>query len=261
LAGTAPLAYAINAYGWRETIWGLSIAALFVALALFIVLKDPPRSDDQATQEGNLLSLLTDRNLLLLFPLMLMSYAPAAGLRGLWVGPYFENVFGLGQVEIGRVTMAMAIAMILGSFAYGLVERVLGSKKLVIIIGNLCVVLSCLALWFIPGESWRLSLVLFTVIGFFGMSYPAMMAHGQMFLPRHLTGRGMTLLNLLGIGGVGLMQFVTSAMARAVPVQESLASEFYGSVFLLFGMSLLVGCVIYGFTIERKVEYLDTQTD
>lgn len=261
LAGTAPLAYSINAYGWRETIWGLSIAALVVAAALSIVLKDPPRTEEEASKDGNLFSLLTDRNLLLLFPLMLMNYAPAAGLRGLWVGPYFENVFGLGQIEIGRVTMAMAVAMILGSFTYGPIERVLGSKKLVIMIGNLCVVLLCLALWFLPDESWKLSLVLFIAIGFFGVSYPAMMAHGQMFLPRHLTGRGMTLLNLLGIGGVGLMQFVTSAMARAVPVQESITPEFYGSLFLLFGLSLLVGCAIYGFSTERKVEHLDTQTD
>lgn len=254
LAGAAPLAYAVEYYGWRETMWGLAVAALVVATALWIFLRDPPQEANEKTQPGNLFSLLRNRNLLLLFPLMLVNYAPAAGIRGLWAGPYFEDVFGLDQIGIGRATLMMAIAMILGSFAYGPGERLLGSKKRIILTGNLCGAVLCITLWLFPGQSWLTSAILFAAIGFFGASFPAIMAHGQMFLPRHLTGRGITLLNLFGIGGVGLMQFLTSAMAHSAGAQASVTPEFYGNLFLLFGLSLLLGCLIYAFSAEIKVE-------
>lgn len=92
LAGSAPLAWAIDAYGWRETMWGLAIAATLVAFSLLVVLRDPPRDEAEASGEGSLLTLMLSPSLLLLFPLMLVNYAPAAGIRGLWAGPYLEDL-------------------------------------------------------------------------------------------------------------------------------------------------------------------------
>ncbi len=252
LAGSAPLAMAVETYGWRETMWGLAAAALVVALALLLVLRDPPRDEDEAEQGGNLLSLVMNPSLLLIFPLMLVNYAPAAGIRGLWAGPYLEDVYGLDQIGIGRATLMMAIAMALGSFAYGPMERFVGSKKKVVLGGNLIGAACCLVLWAYPDTSWLTAAILFTAIGFFGTSFPVIMAHGQLFLPRHLTGRGITLLNLFGIGGVGLMQFVTSAIARSVPTEQSSIPEFYSGLFLLFAISLLLGCLIYLFSTEKR---------
>jgi hypothetical protein len=95
-----------------------------------------------------------------------------------------------------------------------------------------------------------LAAVLITAIGFLGTSFPVLMAHGQLFLPRHLTGRGITLLNLFGIGGVGLMQFITSAMARTASPEALAGPGFYADLFLLFGVCLLVGSGIY--TLSRE---------
>jgi len=136
LAGSAPLAWAIDAFGWRETMWGLAIAATLVAFSLLLVLRDPPRDEAEASGEGSLLTLMLSPSLLLLFPLMLVNYAPAAGIRGLWAGPYLEDVFGMDQAGIGNVTVFMALALAAGSFAYGPLERMVGSKKKVILVAN-----------------------------------------------------------------------------------------------------------------------------
>lgn len=253
LAGSAPLAWAVGAYGWRGTMWGLTGAALVVALALLLVLRDPPKDEGEHQAEGNLFSLILNRDLLFLFPLMLVNYTAAMGIRGLWAGPYLETVFALDQTGIGTVTLFMAIAMAVGSFAYGPMERVFGSKKRVVLTGNVLGAVLCLALWLMPDRSLLLAAVLITAIGFLGTSFPVMMAHGQLFLPRHLTGRGITLLNLFGIGGVGLMQFVTSAMARSASPEALAGSEFYAGLFLLFGVCLLAGSGIYAFSREPKV--------
>jgi len=251
LAGASPLAYAVEVFGWRETMWVLALAALLVAGALLLLLRDPPREEGEAQETGNLLSLLTNRQLLLIIPLMIVLYAPTAAIRGLWAGPYFGSVFGMDQIGIGRVTLMMGIAMALGSFAYGPAERLVGSKKKIIMAGNLISAFLCLALWAFPAAGWLISAILITAIGFFGASFPVLMAHGQLFMPRHLTGRGMTLLNMFGIGGVGLMQLTTSALARAAGPDVNATPQFFSNLFLLFAVSVLVGCAIYAFSTEN----------
>lgn len=254
LAGAAPLAYVVELWGWRQAMWGLAAIALTIAIVLFLVLRDPIRDPEEQQQKGSLLDLLGNRKLLLIFPLMLMCYAPAAGLRGLWAGPYFRDMFNLDQIDLGQVTLVMAGAMALGAFAYGPAERLFGSKKRVILSGNLLVGAGCLTLWAFPQSSWLVSAGLFTAIGFFGASFPALMAHGQLFLPRHLTGRGMTLLNLFGIGGVALMQFITSAMANRLGTNQTATPDFYSQIFLLFAVGTLAGCAVYLFSSETRTD-------
>ena len=251
LASSAPLAFAVNAIGWRQTMWGLAIAALAVAAAIALFVRDPERTPEEAGQGGNLLSLLTNRNVLLLVPFMLVNYAPAAALRGLWAGPYFEDVFAMDASGIGRVTLIMALAMAVGSFLYGPLERLAGSKKRIIMAGGTLSALSLLALWALPAQSSLGSAALFTAVGLTGVSFPVIMAHGQLFIPRNLTGRGITLLNLFGIGGVGAMQFVTSAMAERA-ADAATTPEFYGSLFLLFAILVAVGLSFYAFVAEPK---------
>jgi MFS family permease len=251
LAGSAPLAWAVAAFGWRATMWGLAVAALLIAAALLAVLRDPPRTDDEAAAQGSVFSLFKDRNLLFIFPMMLVNYAAASGIRGLWAGPYLVDVFAMDSAGIGNVTLVMASAMAAGNFAYGPLERWVGSKKKVILTANLIGAGLCLILWALPDTSWMLSAVLFTGIGFFGATYAVIIAHGQLFLPKHLTGRGITLLNLFGIGGVGLTQLATSAMAKTGTPEYAATPAFYSDLFLVFALFLLAGCLVYAFSTER----------
>ncbi len=259
LVASAPLAWAVDNFGWRQSMWGLAVAALIVAAALLTVLRDPEREEHESSAPGSLLSLVTNRDLIVLFPLMLVNYAPAAGLRGLWAGPYFRDVFGLDQTGIGNATLMMAIAMALGNFAYGPAERLLGSKKKVVLGGNLLGAALLLGLWAMPDAGQLTSVILFTAIGFFFASFPAIMAHGQMFMPRHLTGRGITLLNLFGVGGVALMQFLTGLMAKTLPAGQPAPPAFYGNIFLLFAVTVLIGCAIYAFSRETYVTLVDAR--
>ena len=60
----------------------------------------------------------------------------------------------------------------------------------------------------VSNDTW-VTIALLAGVGFFGASFPMVMAHGRAFLPPHLTGRGVSLINLFGIGGAGLMQIIT----------------------------------------------------
>ena len=75
------------------------------------------------------------------------------------------------------------------------------------------------------------------------------MAHGRSFFPPHLLGRGVTLMNLFGIGGVGVLQTVSGRVFRAAPATTPEAP--YQAIFLMFGLLLLAGCAIYLFSRDR----------
>ncbi len=249
IAGAWPLAFAAETFGWRQTVGALAVVTLAVALALARFVQDPPALAARAEGRGSLLDVLRIRALWLILPLMFVNYVPAAGLRGLWAGPFFADVYGADAQIIGWVTLAMALAMVAGSFAYGPLDRVFGTRKGVVLVGNLLGAACMMVLWAFPlAGIWQATLLL-AAIGFFGASFPMMVAHGRSFIPPHLLGRGVTLLNLFGIGGVGVMQAISSRVHGAVaPVPPEAPFQ---AIFLLFGLSLLVGCVIYVFAQDR----------
>ena len=84
-------------------------------------------------------------------------------------------------------------------------------------------------------------------IGFFGSSFAVIIGHGRDFIPAHLTGRGVTLLNLFGIGGAGLLQASSGRLFTIYSSEQSIVFG-YQSIFLFFGLFLLLGCLIYLFS-------------
>ncbi len=91
-----------------------------------------------------------------------------------------------------------------------------------------------------------LSVALLAVVGFLGGYFPVIIAHGRAFIPAHLVGRGVTLMNLFGIGGVGLMQFVTGRLHTSLTGGAVTAP--YGVIFGFLALTLLIGTVLYLFS-------------
>lgn len=250
LASSAPMAWAVDALGWRETMVGLAVVTLVVSAALWVFVKDPPKSQSEAPK-GSVLDLLKVKALWLIFPMMFVNYAPAAGLRGLWIGPYGTQEFGATTSMIGTMTLVMGLAMIAGNFAYGPMDRLLGTRKWVVFGGNAIGAIGCFALFMLPaGSSIWMATVLLAVVGFSGASFPVVIAHARPFFPEHLTGRGVTLLNLFGIGGVGVMQLVTG---RMVDYWQSTKFEdqAFQLLFGFYGVLICCGLALYAFSTDR----------
>ncbi|KPP93161.1 MAG: Arabinose efflux permease [Rhodobacteraceae bacterium HLUCCA08] len=248
LASSAPLAWAAGALGWRGTMWALAGLTLAIAALLWLTVQNPPRV--QTARRGSVLDLLRIPALWLILPMMLVNYAPAAGLRGLWAGPYADQVFGADAAMIGRVTLVMGIAMIAGNLIYGPLDRLLGTRKWTVFGGNMLVVAACLALWALPGQSLVLSTLLLAAVGFFGASFPVLIAHGRAFFPDHLAGRGVTLMNLFGIAGVGIMQIVSGRLYRAVDAGGDPTAPFTG-IFAVYAGLVAAGLILYAFARDR----------
>lgn len=241
LVASYPTALAVDLIGWRGTLVGLAAIAVAVAAGIWLTVRDPEKVVSE--HKGSVLDLLKMPALWLIFPLMLVAYAPSAALRGLWIGPYLNDLYGLSTQAVGLASLVMGAAMIAGTFAYGPLDRVLGSRKRVVLGGNLLGGAALGGLMLTTGGPVWLPVAMMALVGFFGASFPVIMAHGRAFVPPHLAGRGVTLLNLFGIGGVGIMQFATgrihATMAGSDPSLPYLAISGF------FLLSLGLGCAIY----------------
>ena len=254
IGASLPLSWAVEAWGWRGTVWGLAAITLTAAVAIYALVRDPARVEGGA--KGSLLDLL---KMPALWPVLLMMaacYAPPAGIRGLWAGPWYADVFGADAARIGLVTLVMGLAMVAGNFAYGPLDRLLGTRKWLVFGGN-ALMLACLIGLYanVATDSW-MTVALLAGVGFFGASFPMVMAHGRAFLPPHLTGRGVTLINLFGIGGAGVMQIITGRIHTALTPAEGLANSApaytpYAALFLFYAALVTVGLVIYLMSRDR----------
>lgn len=250
LAASLPTAYAAELLGWRGMMWAMAALSVAVALLIYLAVRDPQKPETHESAKGSVLDLLRIPALWLIFPLMLVNYAPSGGLRGLWAGPFLRDVHGMSANGIGQVTLVMGIAMIVGNFAYGPLDRVFGTRKWVLLTGNLCGAVAVLMLSLFPlSPIWAITLLI-AAAGLFGSSFPLIMAHGRAFFPPHLVGRGVTLMNLFGIGGVGIMQFASGPFFRTMR-GEGTGAAGYSELFLAFAVALLIGCVIYLFSQDR----------
>ena len=246
IGSSLPLSLAVEAFGWRASLWGLAAITALVALAILALLRDPPRST--GGQKGSLLDLLRMPALWPMLIMMAVCYAPAASIRGLWVGPLYRDVFGADAAWIGQVSLIMGLAMVAGSFAYGPLERALGTRKWLILGGN-AIALACVTgLWLSP-HSPTLTIAMLAGLGFAGASFPMVIAHGRAFIPAHLTGRGVTLLNLFGIAPVGMLQLATGHIHATTPADP--ASAPYAAIFGFIALLLAAGLVVYAFSHDR----------
>jgi predicted MFS family arabinose efflux permease len=244
LVASYPLALATDTIGWRAAMEGLAGLCALTALGIWLTVRNPPPLD--GGRKGSILELLRMPALWFIFPLMAVAYAPIGALRGLWAGPYLADVFGADTRAIGVATLIMGLAMIAGTVTYGPLDRLLARRKALIIAGTAACAASMLAIAILPAQGLWFATACLSAMCFFGSTFAVILAHGRTFLPPYLLGRGVTLLNLFGIGGVGILQFasgrVHSSYASADPVTS------YVALMLLFSAALLIGLFIYLFS-------------
>lgn len=249
IAASLPFSLVVGMAGWRASLIGLAGLTLLMALAVYLVVRDPPRVE--SGNHGSLLSVLKIAPLWPVLALMLICYAPPAALRGLWLGPYFHDIHGLTQAGIGAVGLAMGLALVLGSLMIGPLSRRIGSLKRTAFLANAGMMLCLALLWALPGESWWAAAALFAGVGLFGTSFPIVTAHARGFIPAHLIGRGITFVNLVGIASVGVSQEITGRLFEAGQRAGIAPATGFSHVFGFFALISLAGLAVYLFSREQ----------
>jgi MFS family permease len=216
VVSTTPLATAAQAFGWRPVMFTLGLATLVTAITLAALVRNPDYPEGRAgVGLQGYMDIIKIRALWPMFPLMLAGYTAVSGIRGLWVGPFISDTYGVGAVTVGNISLALALAMVVGTFIYGPLDNIFKTRKWVVVGGQLICITSLIVLALDVSAGLFPATILLVVIGMSGVGFSVLMAHGREFIPPHLTGRGITLMNFCTIGGGGVMQIVTGALTTA----------------------------------------------
>lgn len=259
LAGTAPLALAVAAVGWRSSFLSIGFLQGIVTLLVFATVQDrPPRplttEPAPAAEAPNVLAawreIFGNVHFWLLGIIAFFWYGNYLALQGLWGGPYLMDVLHLDRAQTGRLLMFTSLGFIAGSLASDFVaRRVCGSHKRTLLAGQLALLLMMSAFL---GWAEHLPAALGGVL-FFGiglavssgvMIYPIIRA----MFPVQIVGTALTSLNFFVLLGAAVVQQLMGVIidTRAAGAATPPPAAFHAA-FLLPVVGLAVAIVLYAF--------------
>jgi predicted MFS family arabinose efflux permease len=251
---TTPLALSLERFGLEATFLGIAGATAVVTVILFLGLRDrPPGLPDAPVHQPESLA-ETIRGLLVvmrlpelrrIFAMGFCFTAPFTTIGGLWAGPYFIEVQKLDTETASLFLLSLIIALHLGTYFYGPLERLVGSRKRLILSG-VCVqivTLGIIALW--PDAPLAVVGVSLFVFGCAAPIFIILAGHARSFVPERRAGRAITCITLVGLIGVFLMQTGTGALIDLVARLGGSPVTAYRLVFASVIAILVVSAAIY----------------
>jgi predicted MFS family arabinose efflux permease len=247
LVSATPLALLVDGVGWRDAIRIFGVITAVVAVGLFFVFRDP--EVEAAPPGGSLIGdLVTLLKVPAMLPILVMSFvisAPVFTERSLWVGPFFTQVYGLGPIASSHVVLFLALAMTLSAMFSGPIAGRLDNPRAVVIVANLVGAATFLALGLWGTPPLAVALVLLGLVGLFGVTYAVLLAHGRLFMPAHVIGRGITFINFVSIGGTGVAQFFSGMAVEKMRDAGWKPAEIFSALHIAFAAMLVIALVVY----------------
>lgn len=256
LASTTPLALLAASFGWRMAILFIAAGTALALVLVALFVQDPPRATAQSSAAGSIgAEMLAVFRIGALWPIMAISFGANVIVqteRGLWIGPFLQAVHGLSLTERGNGALAMAAAMAAGAIAFAAWPKRLESAiKPLILVTSAGMSLAFAGLSLVPANSPAPAIALAALAGALGMTFALQMAHARLFLPAHLTGRGMTLVNFAAIGGTALVQWISGLAVQGLEVAGQAPAQVYSILHAGFAVVGGVATAIYLFAPRR----------
>ena len=249
LAAATPLAWIAATIGWRNGFLGLAAVTVLVAVCFHVFVRDrPPGAPAPAARretigeiiEG-LLEVWTTRGLGPVLAMHFFAYATMLTVLGVWAGPYLHDVYKLDGVERGNVLLAMGMAQILGILAYGPMDRLLRSRKKVVLGGVVLSVALLATLAALPRPPLGLAVTLLTAFCFFCAFGTVIVAQGRALFPDRLAGRGVTTVNMAQCLGLAVLPAGMGYIIEGFGNSE----QAYRLAFAALAAGLVLGASVY----------------
>jgi predicted MFS family arabinose efflux permease len=237
ILATTPLAFTLGRFGLPATFLSIAAATAVVTLVLHLTLDDrPPVTSGEPVIPGEtfgetisgLLVVMRMPELRRIFVMGFCFSAPFMTIGGLWAGPYFIEVQNLDAGTASLLLLSLVVALHLGTFCYGPLERLAGSRKRLILAGvGIEIVFGCAAPFFV-----------------------ILAGHARSFVPARRVGRAITCITLVGLTGVFLMQAGTGALIDLVARMGGAPATGYRLVFLCVIAILVASAAVYRYQPE-----------
>ncbi len=271
IMATAPLAWITIWIGWRGAFTGTAMLAAAMAALVWLIARDAPPGQTAPHQlhEGARESLwqslmgfgavLRNPSLPHLLLLQFIGLGCAATLLGLWASPYLHDVHGLDGPARGNVLLVMAGCSAAGMLFWGQMDIRFDSRKKPVLLGAGISTAMLVMLTVLGAPSLMSVTMIFALMGFCNGYAAVAIAHGRAIFPDHLIGRGISLLNMGGMAGAGVMQYIAGVIIGqfAAPGTPAPASA-YRTLFGFLAAALVFALLVYGRVMDVKPGHTGT---
>lgn len=237
LLTASPLAWLVEASGWRAGFWAcLGLAGIAVAAVALLVPRDRPAPSGRSMlgDAKEVLRIMGDRRLRGLFALAFVSFGAVLGVRGLWGGPWLMEARGLDRILAGHLLLGCTVALVVGPALAGWAVARTGAVRGLIVAGHLAAALLVCAL-FLRGPAWLDALILAA----FGLAISFQVlcfALLRGLVRPEEAGRALSAQNMFFFGGAAVLQWLSGLAAWWGGPGAALAT---------FAAALVAGCALF----------------
>ncbi len=239
LSAAGPLALMSEALGWQQVFLILGVISLALAVAAFAITRDRPSDlnlpsiqEIEAMEFGEPVSEARVMEKIPMVQALKMTFG--AGMKfwplavwfffmygsimvyqGLWAGPFYHDILGWDKATYGLVLTFIGIGMILGCPTAGYIsDKILRSRKKVLIIGTVAYTITWAAIWITAGQitGTQAYMVINFVFGFFGGFFVVSFAQIKELFPMAIVGTSTAALNIFPFAGGAILQQLSGLM-------------------------------------------------
>ncbi len=213
IAGQAPLALAVEAAGWRETMWVLAAGALVLSVAMWLVIRDgpAPRMPRPTQRAGEsvlrgLWNVVRHGQTLYIACFAGLMSSTMLTFGALWGVPYTMQAYGLSKVEAASALASILFGFTAGAPAWGWLSDWIGRRKPPLLAGALTGFSATTAAIYIPGLPLALFSILLFFVGFGGGCMAVSYAAAREHTAGGGTGAALGFVNMVSVLGGAIFQ-------------------------------------------------------
>jgi len=220
ILGQAPLALFVSNYGWRSSMWFLSIFGIILGLLVLIIVRNRPENitpekiHDPWKQMLRCLLIASKSTQMWRIALVAATMsAPMLTLGGLWGTPYLMSAYDLGRSEAAFLTSFMLIGWAFSAPSFGWLSDFLGRRKPILVAGSATLTICLGLIVLIPSTNIYVTLTLFTLIGASGSVMVSAFALVKEVIPTNAQGSAIGIVNSMTVASGAILQpFVGSIL-------------------------------------------------
>lgn len=221
LTAATPLAWLAAQIGWRNIFVIGALLTAFFAIAIMLWARNTPPGvvwTGGSNNAGALMDIFRKPQVWRITPMIFFLAGGLMGFHGLWAGPYLFDVYGLSPIAGGNILLWLGIGVTIGYGASGWLADQFGLGR-ILAIGSLLYILSLFGLALLP--PLPVVVVLYVLFGITGGFNVMLMAQARQLFPLAMTGKAVSAVNMFGIGGTFILQWVMGLIINRFPVDAA----------------------------------------
>lgn len=214
IGGEAPLALLIDNFGWRHSMIVMGSVGLLLAVLIFLITKDSPKTkigvtyhpQDEEPLFSSLYALIKNKQLWLVAIYGGLMFMTTPVFCGLWGVPFLMFKMNLAKTTAANYISLVFVGWAIASPLWGIFSNRIGRRKPSLYIASIGGLITCSIFVFAPIQSgWVMQLFLF-LFGIFCAGFLPAFAVAKELCDKRYVATSLSFMNMMNMIGIALAQ-------------------------------------------------------